>query len=409
MPLMDTAGNVASYASQAGPMMSQSGYQAGPIQSQYGGSNIQSRFRGAPVRSNYRAGPIRSQYAAAPIRTGVQGFGPQDYMRAARGFDDRSAQKYMNPYLSNVLDRQQSRATDRFNEQRASRNQQAIKSGAFGGSRQAIADSVAQREMNQSLQDMEAKGLSDAFTQAQSQFQRDRDARFKGLTSADAGQLALAKQRSGEQIATEEAKRQAAAQNLQAQIAQQKAFEAAGGQSLQAQIARGKFGQAAGQMDLEGQMARDKSYSTANQQMLQAMIAQDKARQTQGSQDLQSQLANQKAFEAAMGRGLKGSQVLAGLTKGEQDLDMQRLKALSDVGSQRQAMMQRAYDTQYEDFLTQREYPYQQLERFSAILQGMPTRPDISERMYTPQANPMGQMLQTGLGAYGAYKGMGGG
>tara|TARA_R110001632_G_scaffold174625_2_gene294211 strand:+ start:203 stop:1603 length:1401 start_codon:yes stop_codon:yes gene_type:complete len=391
MPLMDTAGDVASYASQAGPMMTQSGYQAGPIQSQYGGSNIQSRFRGAPVRSNYRAGPIRSQYAAAPIRTGVQGFGPQDYMRAARGFDDRSAQKYMNPYLSNVLDRQQSRATDRFNEQRAARNQRAIQSGAFGGSRQAIADSLAQREMNQSLQDMEAKGLSDAFTQAQSQFQRDRDARFKGLTSADAGQLALAKQRSGEQIATEEAKRQAAAQNLQAQIA------------------RGKFGQAAGQMDLEGQMARDKSYSTANQQMLQAMIAQDKARQTQGSQDLQSQLANQKAFEAAMGRGLKGSQVLAGLTKGEQDLDMQRLKALSDVGSQRQAMMQRAYDTQYEDFLTQREYPYQQLERFSAILQGMPTRPDISERMYTPQANPMGQMLQTGLGAYGAFKGMGGG
>tara|TARA_R110002094_G_scaffold195749_1_gene168715 strand:+ start:83 stop:736 length:654 start_codon:yes stop_codon:yes gene_type:complete len=130
MPLMDTAGDVASYASQAGPMMTQSGYQAGPIQSQYGGSNIQSRFRGAPVRSNYRAGPIRSQYAAAPIRTGVQGFGPQDYMRAARGFDDRSAQKYMNPYLSNVLDRQQSRATDRFNEQRAARNQRAIQSGA---------------------------------------------------------------------------------------------------------------------------------------------------------------------------------------------------------------------------------------------------------------------------------------
>jgi len=433
---MDTAGNVASYASQAGPMMTQSGYQAGPIQSQYGGSDIRSRFRGAPVRSTYggspiqnqyQAGPIRSQYSAAPIRSGVQGFGPQDYMRASRGFDDRSAQKYMNPYLSNVLDRQQSRATDRFNEQRASRNQQAIKSGAFGGSRQAIADSVAQREMNQSLQDMEAKGLSDSFSQAQAQFQRDRDARFKGLSSADAGQLALAKQRTGEQIATEDAKRQAAAQNLQAQIAQQKAFESAGSQSLQAQIAQmkglsdadsrrlqaqiaqGKFGQSAGQMNLEAQMARDKSYSTANQQNLQAQIAQDKARQTQGSQDLQSQLANQKALEAAMGRGLKGSQVLAGLTKGEQDLDMQRLKALSDVGSQRQAMMQRAYDTQYEDFLTQREYPYQQLERFSAILQGMPTRPDISERMYTPQANPMGQMLQTGLGAYGAYKGMGGG
>jgi len=72
-------------------------------------------------------------------------------------------------------------------------------------------------------------------------------------------------------------------------------------------------------------------------------------------------------------------------------------------------MMQRAYDTQYEDFLGQREYPYQQLERFSSILQGMPTRPEISERLYRPQANQMGQALQTGLGAYGAYRGMGGG
>ena len=382
MPLMDTAGNVASYASQAGPMMTQSGYQAGPIQSRYGGS---------PIQSQYQAGPIQSQYQAAPIRSGVQGFGPQDYMRASRGFDDKAADRYMNPYLSNVLNRQQSRATDRFNEQRASRNNQAIKAGAFGGSRQAVADSLAQRELNQSLQDMESKGLSDSFTQAQQQFERDRAARFQGLQGGDQGQLALAKQRTSEQIATETAKQQAASQNLQAQIAQMKGREAAGGQSLQAQI------------------AQMKGLSEADSRNITAMTAQDRARQVQGSQSLQSQQANQKAYEAAMGRGLQGSKVLAGLTKGEQDLDMQRLKGLSDVGAQRQQMMQRAYDTQYEDFLGQREYPYQQLERFSSILQGMPTRPEISERLYRPQANQMGQALQTGLGAYGAYRGMGGG
>ena len=84
--------------------------------------------------------------------------------------------------------------------------------------------------------------------------------------------------------------------------------------------------------------------------------------QQQGRMALDSQLANQKAMEAAYGRGLKGSQLLAGLDKSEQALDLQRLKALSDVGGQRQALMQRAYDQQYEDFLAQREYPYQQLE-----------------------------------------------
>ena len=131
--------------------------------------------------------------------------------------------------------------------------------------------------------------------------------------------------------------------------------------------------------------------------------------QAAGKMDLEAQLANQRALEAAYGRGLEGSRLLAGLDKQEQALDLSRLKALSDVGSQRQALMQRAYDQQYEDFLAQREFPYQQLERFSAILQGMPAQPSFSERRFTPSANPTAQLLQTGLGAYGAFRGLGGG
>ena len=382
LPGIAQARNIAGVAATAGPLM------AG---SQYGGTNVQSRFGGMPIRNQYQAGPIRSTYAAAPIRSGVQGFGPEAYMRASRGFDDRSAQRYMNPYLSNVLDRQQQRATDRFGEQRAQRNQQAIQAGAFGGSRQGVQDAIAQRELNESLQDIEAKGLSTAFTQAQQQFERDRAARFQGLTSADAGQLALAKQRTSEQMATEDAKRQAADQNLRAQIAQQNALQAAGGQSLKAQIAT-----------MQG-------LSDADKRSLEAQIATGRFSQAAGSQDLQAQLANQKAMEAAYGRGLKGSQLLAGLDKSEQALDLQRLKALSDVGGERQALMQRAYDQQYEDFLAQREYPYQQLERFSAILQGMPTRESFAERNFGQAANPTAQLLNTGLGAYGAFRGMGGG
>ena len=382
LPGIAQARNIAGVAATAGPLM------AG---SQYGGTNVQSRFGGMPIRNQYQAGPIRSTYAAAPIRSGVQGFGPEAYMGASRGFDDRSAQRYMNPYLSNVLDRQQQRATDRFGEQRAQRNQQAIQAGAFGGSRQGVQDAIAQRELNESLQDIEAKGLSNAFTQAQQQFERDRAARFQGLTSADAGQLALAKQRTSEQMATEDAKRQAADQNLRAQIAQQNALQAAGGQSLKAQIAT-----------MQG-------LSDADKRSLEAQIATGRFSQAAGSQDLQAQLANQKAMEAAYGRGLKGSQLLAGLDKSEQTLDLQRLKALSDVGGQRQALMQRAYDQQYEDFLAQREYPYQQLERFSAILQGMPTRESFAERNFGQAANPTAQLLNTGLGAFGAFRGMGGG
>ena len=461
MPLMDKAGEIASYAAQGSPLMAASQYQAGPIQSQYGGSNIRSRFRGAPVRStyggspiqsqyqagpirsDYRGGPIRSTYAAAPISTGVQGWSPQEYLRAGRGFGDRQAQQYMSPYLENVMERQQKRALDRFEEGRSARSAQAIKSGAFGGSRQAVGDFLARRDISEKLGDIEAQQLEKGFLSAQQQFERDRAARMSALQAGDTGQLALAKQRAQEQISTEEAKRQAASQNLQAQIAQQKAFEAAGSQGLQAQIAaekarqeaggqslqaqiaqmkglseadsrrlqaqiaQGKFGQAAGQMDLESQIARDKTLQAAQQYGLQAQIAQDKAMQQQGKMGLEAQLANQRALEAAYGRGLKGAGVLGDLTKQEQALDMQRLKGLSDVGSQRQQMMQRAYDTQYEDFLRQREHPYEQLERFNAMMQGIPIGESYTQRLYSPRPDPTAQILQTGLGAYGMGRGMG--
>ena len=346
LPGIAQARNIAGQAATAGPMFAQS------------------RFTGAPIRSTY---------SAAPIRTGVRGFSPMAYMQAARGFGGRDAARLMNPFVQNVLDRQQRRATDRFAEQQARRNQQAIQAGAFGGSRQGVQDAIAQRELNESLRDIEAKGLSDAFTQAQQQFERDRAARFKGLTSADAQQIALAQQRSAEQIATERAKQQAADQNLRAQIAQMQGLSNADKRRLEAQIATGRFAQAAGRMDLD------------------------------------AQLANQKAQEAALARSLQGSKLLAGLDKQEQALDLSRLKALSDVGSQRQALMQRAYDQQYEDFLAQREFPYQQLERYSAILQGMPAQPSFSERRFSPSPNTTAQLLQTGLGAYGAFRGLGGG
>ena len=461
MPLMDQAGQIATMASQGAPLMAESGYQAGPIQSQYGGSNITNRFGGAnvrsgfggmPIRSGYQAGPIQNQYQAGPIqstyaanriRSGVQGFSPQEYLRAGRGFDSRDAQQYMSPYLENVMNRQQKRTLDRFQEGKAARNAQAIKSGAFGGSRQAIGDFLARRDMNEKLGDIEAQQLEKGFGQSQQQFERDRAARMSALQGGDTGQLALAKQRTAEQVATEDAKRQAAAQNLQAQIAQQKAFEAAGGQSLQAQmaqdkarqaqgsqslqaqiaqmkglsdadqrriqaqIAEGKFGQAAGDMDLRSQVARDKSFSTANAQNLQAQIAADRARQAQGSQSLQAQLANQKAVEAAYQRALKGSGVLSGLTKTEQDLDLSRLGALSNVGAQRQAMMQKAYDTQYEDFIRQKEYPYEQLERYNAMLQGLPVTPSYTKSFYSPAADPTAQLVNTGIGMYGAGRGLG--
>jgi hypothetical protein len=77
---------------------------------------------------------------------------------------------YMSPYTQNVVDIQQREAQRQADIASTSRNAQAVKSGAFGGSRQALTDAEANRNLALQKGDIQAKGLQDAFTQASNQY-----------------------------------------------------------------------------------------------------------------------------------------------------------------------------------------------------------------------------------------------
>jgi hypothetical protein len=77
---------------------------------------------------------------------------------------------YMSPYTQGVVDIQQREAQRQADIAGTSRNAQAVKSGAFGGSRQAIMDAEANRNLAIQKGDIQAKGLQDAFTQASNQY-----------------------------------------------------------------------------------------------------------------------------------------------------------------------------------------------------------------------------------------------
>lgn len=98
---------------------------------------------------------------------------------------------YMNPYITNVLDVQKQRANQAFQEQQAGREAAAVNAGAFGGSRRFVADSLAQRDLNQQLQEIDATGLAGAFDRATGLFQQDEANRRLGaaLGLDAAGQL----------------------------------------------------------------------------------------------------------------------------------------------------------------------------------------------------------------------------
>jgi hypothetical protein len=93
----------------------------------------------------------------------------------------------MSPYIQNVIDVQKQQAILEDQRQQAGRDATAVQAGAFGGSRQAVQDSMAQEALARNLANIQATGTQQAFEQAQSQFERDRGARL-GVEQAQASE-----------------------------------------------------------------------------------------------------------------------------------------------------------------------------------------------------------------------------
>lgn len=94
-------------------------------------------------------------------------------------FGGNEAQQYMNPYMQNVVDIQQREAQRQADIAGTQRGAQAVKSGAFGGSRQAIMDAEAARNLALQKGDIQAQGLNQSFQQAQQQFNADQARRMQ--------------------------------------------------------------------------------------------------------------------------------------------------------------------------------------------------------------------------------------
>mgnify|MGYP003633902867 FL=1 len=107
----------------------------------------------------------------------------------SQDFDSAQAQKYMSPYLQNVLDVQKNQAVLDFSRGQADRNFAANQAGAFGGSRQGVQQALAGESLQRQLGDIQATGQQKAFESAQQQFGADRDARAQaekmGLSAAE--------------------------------------------------------------------------------------------------------------------------------------------------------------------------------------------------------------------------------
>jgi len=103
-------------------------------------------------------------------------FNPADFNKAFSGATTRDAQgnvtgnAMMNPYMQNVVERQQADAQRQAEIARQTQNAQAARSGAFGGSGNLIANNQLNAALMRQKGDIQATGLQNAYNQAMGQY-----------------------------------------------------------------------------------------------------------------------------------------------------------------------------------------------------------------------------------------------
>ena len=132
------------------------------------------RFAGMQVSPEL--GDAAGLASLAGRRAGMAGMG---YERMAT--DPYAMQAYMSPYMSGVTEQQKRGAIQDYRRQMPGLQAAGIRSGARGGTRQALLDAEANRNLQGQLQGIEATGLQNAFQNAQQAQQFGANLGLQGL------------------------------------------------------------------------------------------------------------------------------------------------------------------------------------------------------------------------------------
>jgi hypothetical protein len=308
---------------------------------QYGGLGAQYGALGAMNAPQAQAyGANAANIGQQGVQQAQQGFGA-GAAYAQQATDPNSLQAYMSPYMQNVVDTQQREAGRQSEIQRQQIQGQAAQQGAFGGSRSAIVEAERQRNLATQMGDIQAQGLQSAFQNAQ---QAQQFGANLGLQGLQAGYQGLQTGIQGQQ---------AGLQGIQTGL------EATGQGIAGAQTGLQGVGQAtgAGQYGLQG-----------------------------------SQI------------GIQGAGQLGALGEQQFGQQMSITDAMQKYGALQQQQGQQQKDFDYQQFLAQQQYPYQQLSFMSDLLRGTPSaQSSVYQTSATAAPSTAAQLAGAGIAAYGAF------
>jgi hypothetical protein len=284
--------------------------------------------------------------------TGMLGTAAQYAAGAAEQFDPSTiSSTFMNPYQQQVID-EAIKQIDRQGElTQQGLSAQAIRSGAFGGTREG----VQRAELGRNLAEMKNQAI------------------VGGLQSGYAD----------------------AAQRAQAAFEAQQARQAQAGQSL-AGIGQAYTGQGVAGAQIAGQQAG----TLGNMAQLQAGIGQGLG--SLGGQQAQTELAKIQSMQN-VGQGLGAlGQTQAALGAQSQALAQGDINTYLALGGLQQQNTQAAIDANRATQLQQTMMPYQQIGFLSDIYKGAPTTQSVLTAGAAPGTSPLAQAIGTGISAVGA-------
>ena len=350
--------------------------------SQYGGFN--------PAEFSQYGG-----FRAGPTRANVGQFDQFDFGDAQQ-WNPNIADQYMSPYMQSVVDVEKDQAMLDFQRQQGFRDQAAVESGAFGGSRDAVVNALAQEDLARTMGEIQARGQQRAYEDAGQKFQSDRAAQFDWL-GAQAGEGARYQQ----DVVGELARAQQARRDELARIQAGEASELGRVQAGAAgELGRVQAGEA-GELGRYEQMTADEAARVQQAQANDWWNYQN----AQSAENLAAYGTNMDNYYTALGMQGDLAQQLAGLGGMQRDYDMMSTDNLAQYGTNQQAYQQAGLDIAYDDFLKQQNWEQQQLTWLSSILRGIPIEPSYTQTTYTPY-NPAQQALGMGIAGIGLQQGL---
>jgi hypothetical protein len=229
----------------------------------------------------------------------------------AGSFTGQAAQQYMNPYLQAALEPQLREASRQAEMQRIADAGRLSRAGAFGGSRQAIMEAEGGRNLGQQLADITGRGYSEAFSQAQQQFNTEQDMRQR---IAEVGLDQFNKEQAG--LRTDEAAR------------------------------RGQFNVEAGRLSEFDERRR----TQFNEEQRREIERQEREREQFNEQERRRIAAE----EADRRYGLSA------------------LRDMRGAGQEQRGIEQEGITADYLQYQQEQQYPYEQLQFMQSMLQGLP-------------------------------------